>query len=90
MDRWLFFADTPLQMYNAALTASALIEQGDHASLLVYDQFAQASDLAIVYEKIGVFDEIEVVPSDSRIPPAAHLADRFSFWEKEPCNQDDS
>lgn len=62
MDRWLFFADTPLQMYNAALTASALIEQGDHASLLVYDQFAQASDLAIVYEKIGVFDEIEVVP----------------------------
>ena len=55
MDRWLFFADTPLQMYNAALTASALIEQGDHASLLVYDQFAQASNLAIVYEKIGVF-----------------------------------
>ena len=59
--RWLFFADTPLQMYNAALISSKLVKQGNHASLLVYDQFAQASELAEIYEKTGVFDEIEVV-----------------------------
>ncbi len=63
MERWLFFADTPLQMYNAALTASALVGQGNHVSLLIYDQFAQASDLAIIYEKTEVFDKIEVVPN---------------------------
>ena len=59
--RWLFFADTPLQMYNAALISSKLVKQGNHASLLVYDQFAQASELAEIYEKTSVFDEIEVV-----------------------------
>ena len=61
--RWLFFADTPLQIYNAALIASGLKEQGHRSALLVYDQFTQASDLAGTYEKTGVFEEIEVVPS---------------------------
>ena len=80
-------------MYNAALTASALIEQGVPCLLsLVYDQFAQASDLAIVYEKIGVFDEIEVVPHhpihEYRQQLIWQIGSRFG--EKEPCNQDDS
>lgn len=61
MQRWLFFADTPLQAYNASLIASGLKEQGHHSSLLIYDQFARASDLAATYEKTSIFDSIEVV-----------------------------
>lgn len=63
MEHWLFFADTPLQMYNAALVASKLVSQDDHASMLIYDQFTQATELAAVYERTEVFDAIEVVPN---------------------------
>lgn len=61
MKCWLFFADTPLQMYNSALIASDLINEGNSAALCVYNQFSNAEELVSIYKKTNVFDKIEIV-----------------------------
>lgn len=63
MKQWLFFADTPLQLYNATLLASSLDPQEGKADLMVYSQFDTSDKLIDVYQSLGIFRDVIEYPS---------------------------
>lgn len=63
MKQWLFFADTPLQLYNATLLASSLDRQSAKADLIVYSQFNNSDELIDVYKSLGIFRDVIECPS---------------------------
>lgn len=56
----LFFADTPLQLYNAYLFASSK-KNTYKSSILVYSQFHDAKTISNAYKDTGVFDQLYIV-----------------------------
>ena len=65
MEQWLFFADTPLQLYNATLLASSLDPQEAKADLMVYSQFDNSDKLIDVYKSLGIFREVIECPNQN-------------------------
>lgn len=53
----LFFADTPLQLYNSYLLATGALNQFS-SSVIVYKQFSNADSLIHSYENTNVFKDI--------------------------------
>lgn len=58
MSRWLFFADTPLQLYNSYLIASDNLSTGDVSDVVIYNQFRDARRLMSEYGQTGRFNAI--------------------------------
>lgn len=65
MEQWLFFADTPLQLYNATLLASSLDPQEAKADLMVYNQFDNSDKLIGAYKSLGIFQEVIECPNQN-------------------------
>lgn len=55
----LFFADTPLQLYNSFLLASS--GELGNASVLIYSQFNNAETLAEAYDRMHIFEQIIIL-----------------------------
>lgn len=62
MSSWLFFADTPLQAYNAYLMASSFDSSSTRCDLLIYGQFKNADKAFETYQETGVFNDIVLCP----------------------------
>lgn len=55
--RWLFYADTPLQLYLSARIALTELSAGDEAEVMVCEQFPHAYKQADCLVKEGIFDK---------------------------------
>lgn len=80
MISWLFYADTPLQIYNATLLASSLKQSSVCIDLIVYDQFSEAKKLIESYKKLNIFDAIYLIEKIE----AKEVRDYF-IWEICAC-----
>ena len=80
MIRWLFFADTPLQLYNSYLIASDISKNGEVADVLVYGQFSDAKSLASVYAQTNRFSTIYICEPQSCVD----FKDLF-LWQLSVC-----
>lgn len=55
MTNWLYFADTPLQLYNSYLLASSNANKDDASDVIIYSQFSGAAELGEVYRQTNRF-----------------------------------
>lgn len=61
MSRWLFYSDTPLQIFLASLIACQETIGDDEVELIIGDQFNEASEVARNISKIGIFRNIHFI-----------------------------
>lgn len=57
MSRWLFYADTPLQVYNASLLAIHLSKKSK-CSIVIYGQFSDAKRIGNSLSKLNLFEHV--------------------------------
>lgn len=86
--RWLFYADTPLQIYLSSRIALTELSDADKAEIMVCDQFPNAQRIADQLVREGVFTEAHhCKPIGSRLKSfKTQLGDFLGMCSFEPAH----